>query len=267
MRKKQVNSGGKSATIAIKFFLIVLVFILISLIFKTFILIGKSRYLNQNQFTISVYGNKYFKILSLSKKSKTISVLKINSANANLNIGRFLGIPIDGKITIAKDIESVNVPNLLGSLALNYPSLKTDLTIIDMVRLYLFARAVSETDINEKTINLAKDSMSVDEIALSFSRDNLIEDENAGIQIVNSANVSGLGYRLGRLITNMGGRVVMVTSGNKEEASTISYFGKKTYTIDRIEKILGYKLQRIEKKGIADIVIVIGKDSISNRVF
>lgn len=268
MKRKKSNSGLNSTKIALIFFAFVFIVIFVSLIFKVVAIISQSRFDSQNRFTISVTNDKDLEIISFSPLSQSISVLKINGATKSLNINRFLKIPIDGEIKSALKIEDLKVPDLMAKFIVNYRNLKTNLTIVDILRLFIFSKTLPINYIYDSKISTSIDPSSLDKIIPSLFSDEIIEKENESIKIVNGTDVAGLGNRLGILISNIGGNVVIIASSDRaENLSTISYFGKKTYTVEKITKILGYKLNKLDKKTIADIVIVIGKDSLGSLNF
>ncbi|MEK7534583.1 MAG: LytR C-terminal domain-containing protein [Patescibacteria group bacterium] len=266
--KKKLDGGLNNTKIAIKFFAFVFIVILISLIFKGVLIVSKSRFDTKTRFTISVTNGKDLEIISFSPKSQSISVLKIEGDTKSLNINRFLEIPIDGEAKSSLTIKDFKVSDLMLKFILNYKSIRTNLTIVDILRLYLFSKTLPINYIYDKKISTSENVSSLDKIIPPLFSDEIIEKENVSIKIVNGINVTGLGNRLGRLITNMGGNVVIIASSDSNEnISTISYFGKKTYTVEKISKILGFKLNKLDKKAIADIVIVIGKDSLAKLNF
>jgi len=262
-RKKELNSGLNSTKIALIFFAFVFVVILASLILKGVFIVSQSRFDGQNRFTINVTNGRDLEIISFSPKSQSISVLKIDGNIKNLDINRFLAIVIDGEVKNFLAIKDLKVPDLMLKFILNYKDLKTNLTIVDVLRLYLFSKTLPIDYIYDKKISTSTDVSILDKIIPPLFMDEIIEKENVSVKIVNGTDVTGLGNRLGRLIANMGGNVVIIVSSDRpENSSTISYFGKKSYTVEKISKILGFKLNKLSKKEIADMVIVIGKDSL-----
>lgn len=254
--------------IAIIFFALVFTIILISLIAKSISIVSRSLFDNTNRFTISVSSNKNREVISFSPKAQSISVLHLDKDSKNLKIASTLAIPIDAKVENLSDINGNNISSLMFNLFLNYKDIKTNLTIFDILRLYLFARTVPPNYVYVKHISLSLDSSKIDKIVSQLFSDEVIEKENANVEIINATNVAGLGNRLGRIVTNIGGNVVIVSTENKEEAlSTVSYSGRKSYTVEKLSKILGFKVVKVNKKSIADIVIVIGKDSLPTLSF
>lgn len=267
-RKKKLDSGLNSTKVAIIFFAFVFIVILVSLIFKGVFILSKSRFDSDNRFTISVSNDKDLKIISFSPKSQSISVLKIEGEIRTLNINRFLAIVIDSEVKSSLNIQDFRVPDLMFQFLLNYKSIRTNLTIVDVLRLYLFSKTLPINYIYDKKISTLQDASTLDKIISPLFSEELIEKENVSIKIVNGTGVTGLGNRLGRLISNMGGNVIIIASADStENSSRILYFGKKTYTVEKISKILGFKLNKLDKKAIADIVIVIGKDSLGRLTF
>jgi len=268
MRQKKLDGGINSSKIAIKFFAFVIIVILVSLIFKGALIVSKSRFDSKTRFTISVSNGKDLDIISFSPKSQSISVLKIEGDIKSLNINRFLEIPIDGEVKSLLNIKDFKVSDLMFKFILNYRNLRTNLTILDILRLYLFSKTLPINYIYDKKISTLDNASTLDKIIPPLFSDEIIEKENVSIKIVNGTNVTGLGNRLSRVISNIGGNVVIIASSDSmENLSTISYFGKKTYTVEKISKILGFKLNKLDKKAIADIVIVIGKDSLPKLNF
>ncbi|KKQ29054.1 MAG: hypothetical protein US43_C0009G0001, partial [Candidatus Levybacteria bacterium GW2011_GWA1_37_16] len=101
-----------------------------------------------------------------------------------------------------------------------------------------------------------------------LASDTSIEKDHQTIRIINGTEVIGLGNRLARLITNMGGDVIIVaTSDSLIKKSSILYIDKKTYTVERLQKVLGYEVAKEENNAISDITIVIGEDKLNSLPF
>jgi hypothetical protein len=107
-----------------------------------------------------------------------------------------------------------------------------------------------------------------DNIVGNSVNDDLIEKDNQTVQIINRTNVSGLGGRLAKMITNMGGNVILVMSeDNSIKKSAITYIDKETYTVKNLQKILGYEAVREPSNAMSDITIIIGEDKINSLPF
>ena len=121
--------------------------------------------------------------------------------------------------------------------------------------------------INVKTVR-GTSRLELDRTVDHLVSDAFIEKDKQTIQIINATNVSGLGNRLAKLVTNMGGDVIIVaTENNLRKKSTISYIDKKTYTVERLQKVLGYEAVKDANNAVSDITIIIGEDKVNSAPF
>src|SRR5258708_40377226 len=96
--------------------------------------------------------------------------------------------------------------------------------------------------------------------------DQTFYQENVSMSVVNATDSSGVGSRLAKFLTNMGGNVVSVTSGDTiQTESSIQYFGKQTYTLKQLQHILHFPLVRMQKPSISDIIVTIGENDLGSR--
>ena len=56
--------------------------------------------------------------------------------------------------------------------------------------------------------------------------------------------------------------ILLSTSDILKDTSEIQYSDYKSYTVSKLEKLLDFKTEKISKKGISDVIIVIGKDKV-----
>lgn len=265
--KKQKQSRLNNTKIAIVFFVFLTFIIGISLIFKVAAIIRAGQFDDSKRFTLTITNGRNTEVMSLSPSSKNIVVFKLNNATPPAEAGKLLKIPIDGFIAYASLDLNQKINVLFAKAIFNYNRLKTNLTIIDLFKIALFARSIPESSIN---IKIARDTngLALDKIISHLVSDAFIEKDNQTIQIINATAVSGLGNRLARLITNMGGDVIIVaTENNLRKKSVISYIDKKTYTVERLQKVLGYEAVREANNAISDITIIIGEDKINSAPF
>ncbi len=265
MRAKKSKSRNNNTRIAIFFFVFIVIVFLISFFLKAALVIKHGKFDSNNRFTISVSSKGTFKLISFSPTG-SISILKLDGNIKKEDINKFLQIPIDGEISqIVNDNEKI--PTLMKDALFGYKDIKTDLTIIDILRLFLFSRNVSPNLIYSKNVSADMSAGEVDKIVSSLFQDASVQKENMAIEIINGTDVTGLGNRLARLITNMGANVIIVgTSDVPEETSVISY-SKKNYTVEKLGKLLGFKLVKKDKRELANITITIGKDGLSKLHF
>lgn len=265
---RQKESQPNNAKIAIVFFIFLGVIAGISLIFKIILIVRAGQFDDSRRFTISVSDNKSVEVMSLSPSSKTIAIFKLDKGIKLADTGRFLKIPIDGFIASnSLDLSQKATPFFLRA-ALNYNNLHTNLTILDIAKILLFARAVPESEISVRKIPQDLSAVEADKIVGRQVRDELVEKDNLTIRIINGTDIIGFGNRLARLITNMGGNVIIVaTSDRPVKRSAISYIDKETYTVKRLVQVLEYEAIGENDNAISDITITIGEDKASISAF
>lgn len=262
MIRKTARVEKHNTRIAIFFVIFVIAVIFISIVIKTMSLLGESRFDGKNRFTISVLTGKNFKAVSFSPGNDSISVLKIEEENKELKLGQFLKIPIDGFVVGNSLKTDKDITDLMSDVLFNYNNVKTNLTIIDVLRLVLASKTTSENNIETYSISTSLEYQKADKIVEKIFKNEEIEKENQTIEIINTTDIGGLGGRLARLLTNMGGNVIQVsTQNNSQKESVILFDGKKNFTIERISKVLSFRPIASSKKSIADITIIIGEDN------
>lgn len=276
-RKKKTE---KSSNLGIAFLFVTLVFslLIISILFKLISLIEKSKFDGKHSFNVSIQrNNSDFAVVSFLPENKSMSFLKVTPDNSSSlkdlqekKIGRILGIPLDGNIKFNKPATAGNKDpkKEMQAALLNYKNIETDLNIVDIVRLWMYSRGISSYLINVKEVKTGLEQGTIDKISSSLFNDLTLSSERKSIEIINGTEVPGLGNRLARVIGNIGGNVVAVsTSDRLLYKSEILYFGEKNYTTDRVKKVLGINVISTEKSGISDITVKVGKDMLPDLPF
>lgn len=266
---KQKESRLRNTKIAIVFLAFLAFFVGLSLIFKIVLVVMAGQFDDSKRFTLSVTNGKSIEIISLSSSSKNIAVFKFKDNIRPTEAGRLLKVPIDG--FIISDTLDLNQKfnSLFVKAIFNYNSLKTNLTIIDLLKLAMLARTIPANSINVRMVGDRDISgLESDMVVGRLVSDTLIEKDHQTIQIINGTDIIGLGNRLARLITNMGGNVIIVaTSDSPVKKSVILYIDKKTYTVERLQKVLRFNVVREADNAISDITIVVGEDKINSAPF
>lgn len=261
MRKKKITNSNLG--IAAGFSFIVFGLIFFSFVLRILLLLGESKFDGMNSFTVLVNEEKTQQIVNFSPKNSSISILSVIGYKGNEI--RSLEVPINGNFSSEEKIKVNNLSSILSKNILNF-KMQKDLNFMDFLRLFLFTNTVKSTSIDEEIISKETSIQAVASLTSSLFVDPAILDEKQNIEIINSTDVYGLGNKLANLITNIGGNVILVTTGDLEDGSEIQYVNS-TYTAKRLSQILNYKLVKTTKKSIPDIIIVIGKDSISSLKF
>lgn len=262
MKKREKRKKG-NLKIAALFIAVILFLIFISFILKLIVLFKDSKFDGAHRFTVAVVKNNKTQVISVSPGNKTISLLTIDGKVENIN--NFLKIPIDAFIYSDNlYIERSNVSSSFFKEMLNLNANYSGATVIDLFRLSYFARSLPLTSVYEKKVSKGDDELKIDLLVNSFFTDQEILSEKKRIQIINGTDVLGAGSKLAKVINNMGGDVILISTSDKEEnKSKIIYFGDKTYTIRRIASFLNFPTEEGESRSIADVIIVIGEDRIS----
>lgn len=265
-RKKQKQ--GKTLKFAIIFCVLVFALILMSVAVKTLVLIKNSSFDGQHRFNVGIFQEAQTSVVSFSPATHSITIINLKGKPLSTNISQHIGLPIDGTLrTNNMVIDKKNIaPDMLKFL-LHYDDKKTSLTIIDVLKLWFFAKDVSVDFIYQRDA-ITSDALTISSFASSFFIDPAISNEKTTIEIINATASYGLANRLATFISNMGGDVVLVTSSDKPaEISEILYSGDLNYTVKKISKILGIKAAKSSKRDISDVTIILGKDILNDLKF
>lgn len=264
-RKKSSGFQSKNLKTAYVFSAVVFTLILVSLIFKIITVIKNSNFDGANRFTLGVFESSETAVLSFSPKNSSIFILKIKGQTPK-EIGKYLQIPIDATLSANQNITKNTLPSDLTRILFNLKDANTNLTVVDLLRLIFFAKTVPPSSVEEKVSSTEKRE-EIQGIASSKFIDPQIVEDKQSIEVINSTDVPGLGNRLANLITNIGGNVILVSTADNDDASSVGYRGDKTYTVSKLSSVLGFATKKISQKSIADLIIVIGKGSRENLRF
>ena len=256
-RKKK--DQGKSTKIGIYFFAFILGVILISIILKGIVIVKNSKFQDDSRFNFLISNNKTNKIISFLPQNHSVSVLKVEGKVENIN--KLLEVPIDGEVRSSSlDLEKP-VSSIVSDVFFGFKNIKTNFTVLDLFRIFLFTKTASPGNFTTKNVSANLDEAALDKISSLLFSDPKIADENLSVGIINATEEYGVGNRLARLISNISGNVVLVsTSQNMQEKSVILYKAKKSYTLKRLSKLLGFEVIENKSQSLADITIQIGKD-------
>lgn len=208
-----------------------------------------------------------------------------------------LGIPIDGFLDIGelkevKDGDEMIAKfgkNLFGGFML-IPSIKTDLTLWELIRLKmgllsvrfdkvekldLFgAGGLEKSYLPDGTEVFRPDLIRIDGIIASSVADPAIQFEHKNIAIFNAADIGGIAKSAARVVTNIGGNAI-ITTNHAQKIRHTQVIGEASQTLKRLIQIFekcGDDCDRIDPKdedlvsSRAQINIILGEDySLLNR--
>ncbi len=284
MRNKKKQGTGKKVLWAFLFSFFIFLVIAISFFVKLVGVFQAGLFDGEHRFTVLLRSEKEsdkVALVSFSPRENRVVMLFISGKKEEINspgkLSWFLGVPIDGFIVYPFSLQGQSsdqktsqfLTNIFKNVVLYYSLAKTNLTVLDAARIWLFVRNVPAHNISNATyqqfLNPQKmQDETLDTFVSSLFADNVVTNEKVSIHIINASGVSGFGNQFARIISNSGGNVVAVTTGDSIlPTSEIAFANKETYTLKKLEKILQCKAIPVEKQTISDIVVILGKDKVS----
>jgi len=253
--------------LAIAFMGLVVLLVVLSFMLKAFWVFKESKFDGSDKFNVAVYDKRGVGIISFSPREKSISILKLDK-NINGNAFNAMQIPVNGELSIKeKEFNYSNISASLFAGVFTDKEFHKNLTFFDILRLLLYAKTVSPNFIFERTLSKQlSDTEKFSVLTLTF-RDPAILTEAKSIEVINATEVSGLGNRLANLVSYMGGNVVLVSSKENTKISKIIYFDDTGYTVKKLSSYLGFPAEKGENSGLADVIIIIGEDSLNKLKF
>lgn len=259
MHRKQNN-----IILVVIFAVCVLFLILVSLSIKLIGVVGRSSYGSDGRFTILLIDNTGEALyLSVNEPEKTGSKLIISQ------VSDFTDVPIgiDGLVRTSTDVDSSkSLPSLISEILLKRNEERLGVTFFDMLRMYIVSRTLSGDDIAVLEES-SPDNLLIAELSDMFVDREFI-DEDKTIAIENGTDRSGVATRLENILLVTGGNVISVETAVVDQSlSKILYTDEESYTLKKIQELLGYPVEETTESQVADISIIIGKDGFGNFVF
>lgn len=272
MKRKSVRKEKDSMRMLYMYASVVILLIVVSFTIRLFTLFLQSKFDGHEHFSIAVTKHATVKeIIAFSPQIPSLSVLEVKDTKPvpYQDLAKEYGIATDAQLDVQDAIDISNDAGvMLWNATTSFTSVKTDMTVVDLVRLVLISHDIVSNNKLISEINLAGINPNNNTLIARAMNDPSITSENVSIQIINASDISGMGQRLGRVLTNLGGTVVDVTTAHESKpTSSIQYFGEETYTLRKIKARLGYPVTQLQKQTIANIVITLGKDSSKTEAF
>lgn len=266
---RKAKAKKNNFNIGVVFFALFFSLVLISLLIKFVVIYKNSTFDGLHRKTVAFYQGEGITVVSFSPQNKSISLLNVKESIEPKGLSSYLRIPVE---TIIYDnslnIRKTNIFSNLFGILVKHRNKNSELTFIDVVRLMFFTRSVPLDSIYEKDLFKNSDNVRKDYVSSTLFADTAISDDRKRVEIINATEVSGFGNRMADALSNLGVDVVLVTTARKQEdKSRIFYFGDKTYTADRLSSMFGYPAESTKEKSLADVIIILGKDSISTSKF
>jgi hypothetical protein len=271
MRSRSAQNESKSLKTFFVYTAIVFFFILLSLSIRGFYLLQQSRFDGNHQILIAFGKDETVsEIAAFRPSERAVTVVTLKGKKVSFSaLGEKLGVIPTAVVRTKESVPlDTDISDTMRGLLFHYYTVKTNLTILDAIQLFFVSRkpALSDRELMEMTVST--DNEKNNKFIAHLFTDETIFSENVSIQVVNASGESGMGKRLERVITNLGGNVVSIsTSRSPDKSSKIQYLGQETYTLTTLKKVLGFPAEKLEKEAIADIIITIGEDQKDSSPF
>ena len=209
------------------------------------------------------------------------------------SVSTFLGVPIDGYMEVFGQLGEKE-PEEIVELLLQSPfnifmllsNLKSDLTLWELIRLkfvlsqvrfdkvktvdLLSLNILDQQRLADGSIALISDPIKIDSVITSFY-DSEIQNEHLSIAVFNATSYPLLSKKAGRLVTNIGGNVIIATNAPSSLEKT-KIVGQPSNTLKRLIQIFGCdNCDKIELKDLGldssrgQINIFLGEDFYSKQ--
>jgi hypothetical protein len=256
MRKNKPKEKSKNLHLALYFGLVVFFIIIVSFSIKVLDTIKRSKF-DGNAYAIAIIENKDSQIISVSPKDGTLKKLTIKGASSEDSLKK-AGIPFDSVATSKQNI-SLGPKSYFTKILFHKDGFKSNVTMVDLVKLSFYSEKVGGDNITEKSVSLT-DSVVLSNLLEEWFNDPQIVKEDLNISVTNTTQTSGLGNKYAKIVTSVGGNVVLVNNSQNEEKKSKIFYKEDSYTAKKLSKLLGIPAEKKEVNAISDIVIQIGKD-------
>jgi hypothetical protein len=236
--------------------------IVVSVIVKIIILARESTFDNHHQFIVEIKEDKQQeKIIAFNPNTNTMAVLDVSGVKNSSDI-RALQIPIDAQLTLPEKAHFSNITSLLFSMQFHCQNQGcVHSNSVDLFKLYLFAKSLHGNAIKTDKISLPASQATLSTRIPALFTDTTIYKEAISIAIVNASGQPGLGTLFSDVLTNIGCNVIAVSTGDVQDDSSIQSTEKNpSNTLYRVMQVFHTKSQQMQKPGISDIIITIGKN-------
>jgi hypothetical protein len=249
------------------FIVFVGIFIGVALTARIIFLFQKGTFVTSSYSVFVVNEDSY--IVAFSKSSSKLSYISVPVDLDKNRLGKSLslGVPIDGEIN---GKSGVLEKNKFPSIALIFSIIfrpweftYKNMTLIDSLNLVYRLLPINKGEIGNYKLSLSEEGELegiLSKTIYDIFKDPEIINEGMSVSIVNATGRNGLASAVGKIIGNIGGNVVELSSEKENNISEITASNNST-TLKRISRLLEIKPEMKENKGaISDIKIILGSD-------
>jgi hypothetical protein len=249
------------------FIVFVGIFIGVALTARIIFLFQKGTFVTSSYSVFVVNEDSY--IVAFSKSSSKLAYISVPVDLDKNRLGKSLslGVPIDGEIN---GKSGVLEKNKFPSIALIFSIIfrpweftYKNMTLIDSLNLVYRLLPINKGEIGNYKLSLSEEGELegiLSKTIYDIFKDPEIINEGMSVSIVNATGRNGLASAVGKIIGNIGGNVVELSSEKENNISEITASNNST-TLKRISRLLEIKPEMKENKGaISDIKIILGSD-------
>jgi hypothetical protein len=263
MRKKpnSKKSSQNSLKILAIFCVIVGLAIAASLGYRLFMLMRDSKFDSAHNFVVAFDYHNDIDVVAINPTQKTFSHLQVRGGKSREDTEKEISLLVDTSIVLTKPFQFSSLSTYFSDAAWHKDAITSSLNIYDLYRLSLLTKHIAPDTVSTQSIHLPFDPTISNTMLEQLFLDETIDQENKTVSIVNGAGVPGLGTRLEQALSVMGVNVISVTNADTVKSSSeITYFGDKSYTLTRLQRLLGLPVTESSSQGLSDIIILIGRD-------
>ena len=182
---RTIRTGIGSQQAAFLFFGFLAAVVGLSLLLKGVMVVVQSKFDGQHRFSFLVTdAQKSSVVLSFEGISKSASVALLPNGAPIRPISRFLQSPLHASVSVrsnqisslidAKELDSGTIALFIGKLIISYRNLQTDMTILDLIRLWWIAQRVPKNMLTVISITPSLNEYEIDAISSSLFSVHLI---------------------------------------------------------------------------------------------
>lgn len=196
------------------------------------------------------------------------------------SLSYLFGLPVDGYINLNKHSPSDFIYDLHKNpvKTLLVRDIETNLSPFELIRLnFAISKVRSDkiskfdlqkqnvlikTNLPDGTVIFKPDLGRVDSFVSQNLYESKLKEEQISIAVFNATNTPGLAQKFSRLISNMGGHVIISSNTTPTQTSISTSASKNSYTVKRLQQILGFvTLDENLTNSRADVNVVLGESS------
>ncbi len=245
-KEKKQNTG-----LGVVFIFLVACIMLIAFLTKAFQIYKNSSFDGVNNYNIANLSSRGWKVISISPQNSMLTIIKISTKDE----AKFkqLEIPVDLYSRLDEEIDKYDAKALLRSILAETSANPFD---IFKINLFLKTTTLKSTESIEADI---EDSKSLKMISENLSNPSFLR-EKLTIEVINATGEAGVGSLVTRLIANMGGNVILVSSANNnQKTSEIQTQEENSQTVKKISRILNVRVTKMTPP-LSDVKIIVGED-------